>query len=287
MQIDALVAEVELAVAPTLPSSRPSVPPSRVIWREQDAPFPPEPFVALSEIGGEPETFQHEVIGGEATQRVVSLGADPPDGLYTLTIQGRDYTATADGSTAAEVLTTLADAALGGGERLIASLDAGVLRLTGIEPGDVFSIAVGSPGGALLLEVLDPPDYGVRVEVVRKIYLVTVEIQVGTRIDDTAPAHLQGPTDLMRRIDSALGASEVGDRLERRGVVIHRTGRIRSPAARLRGSQWGRRAVLDVVVRIASLESTATGWIETFEGTGTLAPDGTGTSITIPFESEP
>jgi hypothetical protein len=287
VQRDVLVEQVGLAVARVLPSSRPWVPADRVIWREQDAPFPPEPFVTVGVLGAEEEGAEAEEIKGAGTQRVLRLEGDPPDGLYTVTIDGTDYEATAASSTSDDILRALADAMLEGGERLAATIDGDRLRLFALEPGETFAIEVASPASALELEVLDPAIYSVLLEVVRTIWRVSVEIHIGTRLDDSAPAHIQGPADLMRRIVSWLGKGDTGTALQAAGLAIFRVGPTREPAARIRGAQWGRRGVVDLQIRIAVLETASVDWIETFAGAGTLTADGLAEPIAIPFEAPP
>lgn len=283
VQQDTLRDQVVLGVARILPTSRPFVPADSVIWRDQDTPFPPEPFATIMTLGSQGENGEAEQIQGDATLIRLDLPDPPPDGLYQVVIEGRGYEVTAASWTSTQVLEGLADEILEAGERLQARmLAADSLAIAGLMPGLAWTCTVASPGDALLASIPAP----VLIEMIREIHRVRVEFQIGTRREELAPSHLQGPADLMRRLQAHLRSTFVDEALQARGLALDSIGQIREPTVSLRGSQTGLRAVMDATFRVAALEATTPDWIETFEGEVRVAHD-SGSPLTIPFESAP
>ena len=140
-------------------------------------------------------------------------------------------------------------------------------------------------GERMRLDGADVDGYtaGELVEVVRRTYDVTVSVQLATAISDSAPSLSHNAWILARRLLVRLETSQARDALTEAGVGLERIGGIRDLTA-LTGPQWVSRVALDLVVRIAVLDTDAPGWIETFSGDGTLS-DGGEVVLAVPYEA--
>ncbi len=119
------------------------------------------------------------------------------------------------------------------------------------------------------------------VQTIRTEFDVTVSITLATREDEQAPSLLHNAWVLARRLLTRMHSSIAADTLSDAGTGIQRVTGIRD-LSRYTGSQAETRVALDVVLRIAVVDTVEPGWIETVAGTGTLDLDG-GSTLTVPF----
>lgn len=123
------------------------------------------------------------------------------------------------------------------------------------------------------------------IETVRTVFDVTVSLQVATRKADDAPSHAHDAWTLARRILTRIRSSIARDLLADVGTGIQRLTGIRDLSSYM-GSQNESRVALDLVLRIAALDETRPGWIESIAGTGNLVHDGAGSPMSVPFAAQ-
>jgi hypothetical protein len=121
----------------------------------------------------------------------------------------------------------------------------------------------------------------VLVETVRTIWDVTVSVQLATRMSDAAPSLAHNAWTLARRLVNRLRSDVVADALDAVGTGIQRMSGVRD-LSRFTGPQSESRVAVDLVLRIAVLDTVEPGWIATVAGTGTLLVDGA-SSLAVPF----
>lgn len=214
-----------------------------VVWKQQNAPSPPKPFVALHLLVP-PVPDGHAYPYNEGCGVMVKTVLNST--LYTVTINGTDFTFTSDAdATAAEIVAGLIADINGGAEPVTASPVVG--------SDDTLDIEANAGAAAPTLAV----DANLRLKVVQH-YLSegTATIQIDAYADPPIQA-VASSLDLQ----TSLETEESQQELREDGWAVISIESVRRPNL-VQGSEWENRAGFDVRLRCKMRQTKVIDYIE-------------------------